>query len=198
MRLSAEQQAWVADSSLRGPDFPAPEQPAPRLIVVGAVPLAAALAALARSAGWRPFVVDPRPRHATRERFPGAEDVIVAWPQQAVEALGGIDAQTAVAVLAHDPVLDDPALIIALRSPAAYVGAMGSRRTQAVRRERLEQAGLTEAELDRLSGPAGLDLGARTAQETAVSILAEMVAARHGHDGGRLSRAGGPIHAVSP
>jgi xanthine dehydrogenase accessory factor len=191
---SAEEREWMAGAELRGPGFDEPAEPAPRLIAVGAVPLAAALARLARAAGWRPFVIDPRPRFATPERFPGAE-VIVAWPREGFAQAGGIDASTAIAVLAHDPVLDDPALEIALRSAAVYVGAMGSRRTQAARRDRLGAAGLTATELDRLAGPAGLELGATTADDTALSILAEIVAVAHGRSGGRLSASSGPIHA---
>lgn len=187
---------WVRMSELHGPAFTEVESPGPRLILFGAVELAAAVTALARALGWRPYVVDPRHRFAVEDRFPGAEDVLVAWPDEAFARLGGIDAATAVAVLTHDPVLDDPALEIALRSPALYVGAMGSRRTQAARRERLQAAGLRDGELARLSGPAGLDLGARTTMETALSILGEIVAVRHGRGGGRLWGADGSIHRV--
>lgn len=184
---------WLESSELRGPAFAEPESPSPRLVLVGAVELAAALSRLARSLGWRAYVVDPRERFADPARFPDAEAVIAAWPQEAFDRLGGIDGDTAVAVLAHDPVLDDPALEIALRSEAMFVGAMGSRRTQAARRERLAAAGLTAAELARLAGPVGLDLGARRALETALSILGEILAARNGRDGGRLRAAEGSI-----
>lgn len=170
--------------------------PAPRLVIFGAVDYAAALARLARAAGWRPFVCDPRSQFATRERFPDAEDVIAAWPEDAFARLGGIDRATYVAVLTHDPKLDDAALSIALRSEAPYVGAMGSRRAQAHRRERLLAAGLDEALLDRISAPIGLDLGAVTPEETALSIMSEVVAVRNGREGGRLSRAAGRIHEV--
>ncbi|MDQ6729567.1 MAG: XdhC family protein, partial [Actinomycetota bacterium] len=152
---------------------------------------------LARAAGWRPFVIDPRARFATGREFPDVEAVILAWPREGFERAGGIEASTAIVVLAHDPVLDDPALEIALRSPARYVGAMGSRRTQVARRERLSAAGLSDAELDRLAGPAGLDLGARSADETALSILAEMVAVAHDRAGGRLADTAGSIHTVA-
>jgi xanthine dehydrogenase accessory factor len=141
-------------------------------------------------------VVDPRARFATRERFPDADEVIVAWPEEAFAQLGGIDPATSIAVLTHDPKLDDAALTIALRSPARFVGAMGSRRAQKARRERLLAAGLDEDELERLAAPLGLDLGAVNRDETALSILAEVVAARHGRDGGHLSDAGGRIHKV--
>lgn len=185
---------WVETSELHGPAFTAPEEPGPKLILFGAVELAAALSTLARALGWRAYVVDPRERFAVADRFPDADGVLAAWPSEAFARVGGIDEKTAVAVLTHDPVLDDPALEIALRSPAMFVGAMGSRRTQAGRRERLREAGLSDAELGRLSGPIGLDLGARTALETALSILGEIVAARHGRDGGRLTAGQGSIH----
>jgi xanthine dehydrogenase accessory factor len=187
---------WLETSELHGPAFAEPEAPGPRLILFGAVELAAAVSHLARALGWRAYVVDPRERFAVSERFPDAEAVVAAWPEEAFAGLGGIDAQTAVLLLTHDPVLDDPALEIALRSEAMFVGAMGSRRTQARRRERLAAAGLTEVELARLSGPVGLDLGARTALETALSILGELVAARHGRAGGRLTAGDGSIREV--
>jgi xanthine dehydrogenase accessory factor len=170
--------------------------PPPRLFVFGAVDFAAALCRLARAAGWRPFVVDPRARFAQPARFPDAEEVVAAWPEEAFQRLGGIDRATAIAVLTHDPKLDDAALIIALRSRAAYVGAMGSRRAQDSRRERLVAKGVEEAELARISAPIGLDLGALTAEETALSIMAEIVAMRYGREGGRLAHAKGRIHEV--
>jgi len=168
--------------------------PKPRLIVFGAVDFAAQLSALATVAGWRTFVVDPRSRFATAERFPAAERVIDAWPEEALAQLGGIDRATSIAVLTHDPKLDDAALLAALRSEAAYVGAMGSRRAQARRRERLLAAGLEPEALDRLAAPIGLDLGAVTAEETAVSILGELIAVRRGRTGGRLADARGRVH----
>ena len=170
--------------------------PAPRLIVFGAVDYAAALARLARAAGWRPFVCDPRSQFATPERFPDADEVIAAWPADAFAQVGGIDRATYIAVLTHDPKLDDAALSIALRSEAAYVGAMGSRRAQAQRRERLLAAGLDEELLERIAAPIGLDLGAVSPEETALSIMAEVVAVRNGRDGGRLSQSSGRIHEV--
>jgi len=170
--------------------------PAPRLVIFGAVDYAAALCRLARAAGWRPFVCDPRSQFATPDRFPEAEEVIAAWPEEAFARTGGIDRATYVAVLTHDPKLDDAALEIALRSDAPYVGAMGSRRAQAHRRERLLAAGLEEELLERIAAPIGLDLGAVTPEETALSIMAEVVAVRHGRDGGRLSQSAGRIHEV--
>ena len=170
--------------------------PAPRLVIFGAIDYAAALCRLARAAGWRPYVCDPRSQFATPGRFPDADEVIVAWPDEAFARLGGIDRATYIAVLTHDPKLDDAALTIALNSDAAYVGAMGSRRAQAQRRERLVAAGLDEELLERVAAPIGLDLGAVSAEETALSIMAEVVAVRNGRGGGRLSHAAGRIHEV--
>jgi xanthine dehydrogenase accessory factor len=170
--------------------------PAPRLVVFGAVDYAAALCRLARAADWRPFVCDPRSQFATPERFPDAEEVLAVWPDEAFTRLGGIDRATYIAILTHDPKLDDAALSIALRSEAAYVGAMGSRRAQAQRRERLLAAGIEEELLERIAAPIGLDLGAVSPEETALSIMAEVVAVRNGRPGGRLSPASGRIHEV--
>jgi xanthine dehydrogenase accessory factor len=197
---AAEELMWAERSELREVGdvslFVDVTAPAPRLVVFGAVDYAAALCRLARAAGWRAFVCDPRSQFATRERFPDAEEVIAAWPDEAFARIGGIDRATYVAVLTHDPKLDDAALELALRSEAPYVGAMGSRRAQAQRRERLLAAGLDDELLDRVAAPIGLDLGALTPEETALSIMAEVVAVRHGRDGGRLSKAGGRIHEV--
>jgi xanthine dehydrogenase accessory factor len=170
--------------------------PPPRLIMFGAVDFAGALARMARAAGWRPYVIDPRGRFATRERFPEAEEIVVAWPEAAFAQIGGIDRATYIAVLTHDPKLDDAALTIAVRSPAVYIGAMGSRRAQEKRRERLLEQGLSEEDLGRIAAPIGLDLGGLTAEETALSIMAEVVAVRNGRSGGRLSNASGRIHEV--
>jgi xanthine dehydrogenase accessory factor len=194
---STDDLVWAETSELRGPRFADAAGPPSRVIVFGAVPVAAALCTLARAAGWRPYLIDPRTRFATPERFPDAEAVVAAWPEEACAQVGGIDPATSIAVLAHDPTLDDAALGVALRSPARFIGAMGSRRTQEARRERLLAAGFTDAELERLSAPVGLDLGAVTAEEIALSILAEMVAVGHGHDGGLLKSAGGRIHEAA-
>jgi xanthine dehydrogenase accessory factor len=172
--------------------------PRPRLIIVGAVDFAAQLSEVARLADWRAFIVDPRGRFATPERFPAAERVLVKWPQEAFAELAPIDRGTSIAVLTHDPKLDDAALSAALASEAGYIGAMGSRRAQAIRRERLVAAGLDEALLDRVSAPIGLDLGALTAAETALSIMSEIIAVRRGHSGGRLIEARGRIHDIVP
>ena len=170
--------------------------PAPRLIAFGAVDFAGALCRIARATGWRPYVVDPRKRFAQPARFPDAEQVIAAWPEEAFAQLGGIDRATSIAVLTHDPKLDDAALLLALRSDAGYIGAMGSRRAQESRRERLLAQGVTEEELARIAAPIGLDIGALSAEETALSIMSEVVAAKHGRSGGRLSQAKGRIHEV--
>ena len=168
--------------------------PSPRILIFGAVDFAAALCRTARVTGWRPYVIDPRSRFATPERFPEAEEVIAGWPADAIEHLGGIDRATYLAVLTHDPKLDDAALTVALDSDAPYIGAMGSRRAQAKRRERLVAAGITDGQLERISAPIGLDIGALGSEETALSIMAEVVAVRNGRQGGRLATASGRIH----
>lgn len=157
----------------------------PKLVVFGAVHIAAALVPLAKALGYRTIVADGREAFLARERFPEADELILAWPEEAFRRVG-LDSATYVCVLSHDPKFDEPALAIALRSPARYVGAIGSTKTQAARRERLRAAGFTEAELARLHGPIGLDLGGRQPAETALAILAEMTAVRYGGSGRRL------------
>jgi xanthine dehydrogenase accessory factor len=167
------------------------------MVVFGAIDFAAAVARIGTFLGYRVTVCDARPVFATRRRFPDADEVVVAWPHKYLRAeadAGRIDERTVVCVLTHDPKFDAPALEVALRLPLAYVGAMGSRRTHDDRLERLRELGLTEAELERLASPIGLDLGARTPEETAVSIAAEIIAARWGGKGERLSALGGRIH----
>ena len=161
--------------------------PRPRLIVFGGVHVAVALVRLARELGYRTIVADGRAAFANRERFPEADEVIVAWPEEAFERIG-LDGSSYVAVLTHDPKFDEPALALALRSPARYVGAIGSRRTQEARRERLRERGVSDAELARLRGPIGLDLGGRAASEIALAILAEMTAVRYGAAGGPMAQ----------
>jgi len=198
-RESCEELLWAERSELRelaGAEvFVDVVAPPPRLVILGGVDYTAALCRLARAAGWRPYVCDPRAAFATRERFPEAEEVVVAWPDEAFARLG-IDRATYIAILTHDPKLDDAALRIALRSDAAYVGAMGSRRAQARRRERLLEAGMSDEELGRLVAPIGLDLGATSPEETALSIMAEVVAVRNDREGGRLRESAGRIHEV--
>jgi xanthine dehydrogenase accessory factor len=168
--------------------------PAPRLIVFGAVDLAEELCRAAKGIGWRTAASDARARFATAERLPSADEIVVAWPEEALARLEPDD-RTAIVVLTHEERWDVPALVGALASPAFYVGALGSRRTQASRRQRLRETGVTEEKLARLHGPAGLDIGAATTAETALSILAEVVAARAGRAGGALRDSGGAIHA---
>jgi xanthine dehydrogenase accessory factor len=141
-----------------------------------------ALTRLAKVLGYRVVVIDPRRRFTTPDRFPEADALLTAWPEEGLRQ-AGLTASTAVAVLSHDPKLDDPAIIAALRSPAGYVGVLGSRRTQALRRKRLQQTGLTDEQLARLHAPIGLDLGGGAPEEIALSILAEIVAHRVGQAG---------------
>lgn len=148
--------------------------PVPRLIVIGAVHIAEALVSLAGVLGFDTIVVDPRGAFATRERFPQATELVKAWPQDVLPSMR-LDRSAYVAVLTHDPKVDDPALQIALKSGARYVGALGSQRTHGKRLERLRKAGLTDEQLARLRAPIGLPLGGRTSGEIAVSILAEIV-----------------------
>ena len=187
---------WAETSERRDSLFVDVVGPAPRLIVFGAVDIAASLCTVARATGWRPYVIDPRARFATPDRFPDAEEVIAAWPEEAVAQLGGVDPATSIVVLTHDPKLDDAALLLALSSPARFIGAMGSRRAQAKRRERLVEAGISDEEIERISAPVGLNLGGISREETALSIMAEIVAVRHGRDGGRLGESKGRIHEV--
>ena len=147
-----------------------------RLLVVGAVHIAQALAPLAALTGYAVTVIDPRGAFATELRFPGVS-LHDAWPDEALTALG-IDSRTAVVTLTHDPKLDDPALLIALRSPAFYVGSLGSKRTHAKRLERLKEQGVTDAELARIHAPVGLDIGAVTPAEIALSVMAQITAVR--------------------
>jgi xanthine dehydrogenase accessory factor len=172
--------------------------PPPRMIVFGAIDFAAAVARMGSFLGFRVTVCDARPVFATATRFPGANEVVVEWPHRylAAEAEAGrVDRRTALCVLTHDPKFDVPLLEVALRLPeVAYIGAMGSRRTHDDRIARLKEIGLTDAEIARMSSPIGLDLGARTPEETAVSIAAEMIAQHWGGAGTRLAERDGPIH----
>ncbi len=152
--------------------------PPPTLIVVGGNQIAITLSNLAKTMDMRTVVVDPRRAFATEERFPEVDQLIQTWPAEAFETVP-LTETTAVVMLTHDPKIDEPALELALTSPAFYVGALGSKRTQAKRRERLSERGLTEADMDRLHGPVGLELGADTPDEIALSIMAEIVASRH-------------------
>ncbi|MFC9355342.1 XdhC family protein [Rhodococcus sp. NPDC057014] len=182
--------------------FVASYAPRPRMLVFGAIDFAAAVARQGAFMGYRVTVCDARPVFATHARFPTADEVVVDWPHRYLAGqaeAGAIDGRTVICVLTHDPKFDVPLLEAALRLPdVAFIGAMGSRRTDLDRRERLREAGLTDAELDRLSSPIGLDIGARTPEETAVSIAAEIIACRWGGTGRPLAESSGRIHHEEP
>ena len=182
--------------------FVASYAPKPRMLVFGAIDFAAAVARVGSFLGYHVTVCDARPVFATATRFPGADEVVVKWPHDYLQAevdAGRVDGRTVICVLTHDPKFDVPLLKVALRLPEfAYLGAMGSRRTHENRLERLREAGLLEDELRRMSSPIGLDLGARTPEETAISIAAEIIALRWGGGGDRLARTSGPIHHHHP
>ncbi|MFJ7336913.1 XdhC family protein [Streptomyces sp. NPDC101116] len=167
--------------------------PAPRMIVFGAIDFASALVRMGKFLGYRVTLCDARPVFATRARFPEADEIVVDWPHRYLEGTE-VDARTVLCVLTHDAKFDVPLLKLALRLPVAYVGAMGSRRTHLDRNARLRDVGVTEPELSRLHSPIGLDLGARTPEETALSIASEIVAARRGGSGVSLTGAHTPIH----
>jgi len=162
-----------------------PQIPESRLIIVGAVHIAEALCAFASRAGFSVTVVDPRERLNNRERFPDASSLVVEWPQDALPALR-IDENSYVAVLTHDEKFDDPTLDFAVRRSPRYVGAIGSKKTQALRRQRLIDAGIAMGSIDRLHAPIGLDIGAETPEEIAIAILSEMIAAKYSHSGAPL------------
>ena len=167
--------------------------PPPRMLVFGAIDFAAAVARVGKFLGYHVTVCDAREVFATKSRFPDADEVIVEWPHRFLAGTS-IDSRTVICVLTHDPKFDVPLLEVALRTPAGYIGAMGSRRTHDDRIERLREVGLTEAELARLRSPIGLDLGARTPEETAVSIAAELIQLRWGGSGQPLTATEGRIH----
>ncbi len=167
--------------------------PPPRLVVFGAVDTAEAMCAMAKQLGWRTIVADARAKFATAERMPSADEIVIAWPEEAIAQIAP-DHQTAVVVLTHDEKFDLPAILGALGTDAFYIGALGSRKNQEKRRVRLLEAGVAEEQLARISGPCGLDIGADSQPETALSILAEALAVRAGRDGGRLQVSRGRIH----
>ncbi|MFJ2478236.1 XdhC family protein [Streptomyces sp. NPDC087659] len=171
--------------------------PAPRMIVFGAIDFASALARIGKFLGYHVTVCDARPVFATELRFPEADEIVVEWPHRYLESTV-VDSRTVLCVLTHDAKFDVPLLELALKLPVAYVGAMGSRRTHEDRNSRLRAVGVTELELARLRSPIGLDLGARTPEETAVSIAAEIVANRCGGSGVSLTGAHTPIHRDIP
>jgi xanthine dehydrogenase accessory factor len=165
--------------------------PAPKMYVIGAVDVARPLLAYAKVLGYAVTIVDPRAPFAVASRFPGA-DVLVAWPDEVLEH-APVDERTAIVSLAHDPKFDVPGIAAALRTPAGYIGAMGSRGTTARRAAALRERGFSDADLERVHAPVGLDLGARSPEEIALSIVAEIVKDRHGHSGGSLRFGIGPI-----
>ncbi len=167
--------------------------PPPRMLVFGAIDFAAAVARIGKFLGYRVTVCDARPVFATTARFPDADEVITDWPHRYLSSVT-TDERTVICVLTHDPKFDVPVLEVALRAPAAYIGAMGSRRTHEDRLDRLREAGMSEAELARLRSPVGLDLGARTPEETAVAIAAELIQLRWGGSGQPLTSTAGRIH----
>ncbi|WP_310962314.1 XdhC/CoxI family protein [Nocardioides terrisoli] len=172
--------------------------PRPRMLVFGAIDFAAAVARMGSFLGYQVTVCDARPVFATATRFPEADEVVVQWPHKylrAEQAAGRVDGRTVICVLTHDPKFDVPLLEVALRLPeVGYIGAMGSRKTHDDRQDRLREAGVTDAEIGRLHSPIGLDLGARTPEETAISIAAEIIAGRWGGSGNRLAQMAGRIH----
>jgi xanthine dehydrogenase accessory factor len=167
--------------------------PPPQMLVFGAIDFAAAVARAGKFLGYRVTVCDARPVFATASRFPDADEVVTDWPHRYLSGIA-TDSRTVICVLTHDPKFDVPLLEVALRRPAAYIGAMGSRRTHEDRLARLRDAGMTEAELARLRSPIGLDLGARTPEETAVAIAAELIQLRWGGSGQPLTATTGRIH----
>lgn len=171
--------------------------PPPRMIVFGAIDFASALVRIGKFLGYRVTLCDARPVFATKKRFPEADEIVVDWPHRYLEeqsSAGTVDGRTVLCVLTHDAKFDVPLLELALKLPVAYVGAMGSRRTHEDRNKRLREVGVTELELARLRSPIGLDLGARSPEETALSIAAEIVANRRGGTGAALTGAHIPIH----
>ena len=166
--------------------------PPPKMYVFGAIDFASAVARVGKFMGYRVIVCDARAVFATRERFPSADEIVVAWPDEFLKT-AEVDGRSVITVLTHDPKFDVPVLKQALDTPAGYIGAMGSRRTHDNRTARLKEEGATDEQLARISSPIGLDIGARTPEETAIAIAAEIVALRTGHSGGRLAERSGPI-----
>jgi xanthine dehydrogenase accessory factor len=161
--------------------------------VFGAIDFASAVARIGKFMGYRVTVCDARAVFATRERFPSADEVVVAWPDEFLET-AQVDKRSVICVLTHDPKFDVPVLKAALATEAGYIGAMGSRRTHNNRTARLKEEGATDEDLARISSPIGLDIGARTPEETAIAIAGEIIALRTGHSGGRLAERSGAIH----
>ncbi len=171
--------------------------PKPDMYVFGAIDFSRAMATLGKYLGYRITVVDARPVFATKKRIPDADEIVVAWPDEFLEG-ARVTASSALIVLTHDVKFDVPLLRVALKTPAGFIGVMGSRRTHANRVEALRAEGFDDAALARLSAPVGLDIGARTPEETAISIAAEIIALRSGRAGGRLREGHLPVHAPAP
>ena len=169
--------------------------PPPKMYVFGAIDFASAVARVGKLMGYRVIVCDARAVFATRERFPTADEIVVAWPDEFLKT-AEVDKRSVICVLTHDPKFDVPVLKAALETEAGYIGAMGSRRTHDNRTAHLKEEGVSDEQLSRISSPIGLDVGARTPEETAVAIAAEIIASRTGHSGGRLAERSGPIHAT--
>ncbi|HTX03818.1 MAG TPA: XdhC/CoxI family protein [Candidatus Acidoferrales bacterium] len=169
--------------------------PKPNMYIFGAIDFSRAMVHVGKDLGYRVSVIDARPIFATRQRFPHADEVVVEWPDEFLRN-APIDERTALVILTHDVKFDIPLLQVALRTPAGYIGAMGSRRTHAERVERLRAAGVSAEELGRINAPVGLDIGARTPEETAISIAAEIIAMRSGRKGGSLSKSTEPVHGT--
>jgi xanthine dehydrogenase accessory factor len=170
--------------------------PPPQMYVFGAIDFAAAVARVGKFLGYRVTVCDPRERFATKARFPEADEIVVQWPDEFL-AQAPVDKRTVICGLTHDPKFDVPLLKAALATPAGYIGAMGSRRTHAKRSKQLLAEGFTEDDVARISGPVGLDIGARTPEEVAVSIAAEIITLKTGATGARLVNTEGPVHPAS-
>jgi xanthine dehydrogenase accessory factor len=169
--------------------------PPPRMLIFGAVDFTAALAKVAKILGYRVTVCDARPVFATKARFPMADEVVVSWPDKYLAEVGSeLGPRDAVCVLTHDPKFDVPAIVSALATPVGYLGAMGSRRTTDDREVRLREAGVDDAGLSRIMAPIGLDIGARTPEETAVAVCAEIISLRTGREAPSLRNREGPIH----
>ncbi len=168
--------------------------PPPLMVIIGAVHVAQSVVALARPLGFRIVVVDARQALATRERFPDVDELIVAWPDEAYARLP-ISRTSSIVILTHDPKFDEPAILGALQTDAGYIGAVGSRKTNVDRRERLLEAGATGEQIARVHGPIGLNIGGGTPEEMAISILAEIIAVRNGRAGGSLKEAKGSIRS---
>ncbi|MGD9712021.1 MAG: XdhC family protein [Thermomicrobiales bacterium] len=198
----AEAKRWLGESISTTTTIPGPRgeievffesfPPPPSLLIFGAVHVAQPLTTMGKMLGFRVVVIDVRAKLATRDRFPDADEIVLEWPDAALEGRT-VDRNTAIAILSHDPKFDEPALLGALATPARYIGAVGSRKTNVDRRQRLEEAGVDDESISRIRGPIGLNIGASTPEEMAISILAEIIAVWNDREGGPLATATGNI-----